>query len=296
MKNFKKLLIASISALMVLMALTGCSSSNDDVTNSAEPTATPANKLEEIIANGKLVLATSPDYAPMEFINLNASGQDQYVGSDIELAKYIASELGVELEIKAMDFSTVLASVELGQADIAISGFGWREDRDESFELSIGYNQTGESACQGLMVKADKVDEYTSLADFAGLKIVAQPGSLQEGYVNEQIENADLQLIADLTTAVLMLKSDKVEAFACSCDQMDAYAKANPEIARSTVEFDTTAESMHDGNVLAVKKGETELIEKINEILTKVNEDGLYEQWSSDAKALAAQLGLEFED
>ena len=190
----------------------------------------------------------------------------------------------------------VLSSVDLGQADIAISGFGWREDRDQSFELSIGYNKSGEAACQGLMVKADKVDQYKTLADFAGLKIVAQPGSLQESYVNEQISDADLQLVADLTTAVLMLKTDKVEAFACSCEQMDAYVNANPEIIRSTVEFDTTVESLHDGNVLAVKKGEVELIEKLNEILVKVEEEQLFDQWSKDAKALAAELGLEFED
>ena len=254
------------------------------------------NKLEEIQQRGKLIVATSPDYAPMEFININASGQDQYVGSDIELAKYIADALGVDLEIMAMDFSTVLASVDLGRADIAISGFGWEAEREENFELSIGYNQTGESACQGLMVKADEVDNYTSLDDFAGLSIVAQPGSLQEGYVQDQIENADIQLVADLATAVLMLKTDKVDAFACSCDQMDAYANANSDIARSTVEFDTTIESQHDGNVLAVKKGEVELIEKLNAILTEVNQQGLYAQWSDDAKALAATLGMEFED
>ena len=288
MKKMMKLMLAMIAAMMFL---TGCGSAD---TNTDTPA--PANKLEEILTKGTLVLATSPDYAPMEFIDLNKTGQDQYVGSDIELAKYIAEQLGVELEIKAMDFSTVLAAVDLGQADIAISGFGWKEDRDQSFELSIGFNQSGESACQGLMVKTDKIDQYKTLEDFAGLKIVAQPGSLQEGYVNEQISDADLQLVADLTTAVLMLKTDKVEAFACSCDQMDAYAKANPEIARSTVEFDTTVESLHDGNVLAVKKGETELIEKVNEILKKVNEEGLYELWSKDAKDLAATLGLEFED
>ena len=93
-----------------------------------------------------------------------------------------------------------------------------------------------------------------------------------------------------------MLKTDKVDAFACSCDQMEAYETANEDIAKSDVEFDTTIEDQHDGNVLAVKKGEVELIEKINEILTQVNEDGLYQKWSDDAKAQALDLGLEFEE
>ena len=68
------------------------------------------------------MLATSPDFAPLEFEDLS-SGEAQYVGSDIELAKYIAEKLGVELEISAMDFSAVQAAIPSGQADIAISGF-----------------------------------------------------------------------------------------------------------------------------------------------------------------------------
>lgn len=284
MKSLKKILV-SVLAIMMCVGLTACSSNDNK-----------GNRLEEIQQRGKLILATSPDYAPMEFIDPNQSGQDSYVGSDIALAYYIAEKLGVELEIMAMDFNTALSSVSLGQSDIAIAGFGWKEDREISFELSIGYNQTGEASCQGLMVKTDKLNDYTSLADFAGLKIVAQSGSLQEGYVNDQLPDATLQPVTDLGLAVEMLKSDKVDAFACSCEQMDAYAKANPEIARSTVEFDTTVESMHDGNVTAVKKGEKELIEAINAILEEVNAEGLYDVWYAEAVETAKKLGLEFEE
>jgi len=288
----KKLLV-SLLAILLCVSLAACGSSKDEGSNDLPA---PANRLEEIQQRGTLILAVSPDYAPMEFIDPTKTGVDQYIGSDIALAKYVAEKLGVELEIMAMDFSTVLASIDLGQSDIAISGFGWREDRAESYELSIGYNQTGEAACQGLMVKKDKLDQYKTLDDFAGIKIVAQPGSLQEGYVNEQIKDADLQLVADLGMAVEMLKSDKVEAFACSCEQMVAYENANPEIAQSTVKFDTTVESLHDGNVAAVKKGEVELIEAVNEILKEVNESGIYDQWYSEAVAEAKNLGLEFEE
>lgn len=287
----KKLLV-SLLAILMCVSLAACGSSDAG----KEDLPAPANRLEEIQQRGSLILAVSPDYAPMEFIDPTKTGIDQYIGSDITLAKYVAEKLGVELEIMAMDFSTVLASIDLGQSDIAISGFGWREDRAESYELSIGYNQTGEAACQGLMVKTDKLDQYKTLDDFAGIKIVAQPGSLQEGYVNEQIKDADLQLVADLGMAVEMLKSDKVEAFACSCEQMVAYEKANPEIAQSTVKFDTTVESLHDGNVAAVKKGEVELIEAVNAILEEVNESGIYDQWYADAVAQAKELGLEFEE
>lgn len=286
MKKITKYLLA----LLLFIGMSACAKKEeviDDISN---------DRLENILAKGKLVVATSPDYAPLEFIDPNKSGQDQYIGSDIALAYYIGEQLGVEVEIAAMDFTTVLSSVDLGKADIAISGFGWKEDREQEYELSIGFNQTGESSCQGLMVKKDKDSEYKSLKDFANKKIVAQSGSLQENYVNTQIDNAELQIVTDLTSALLMLKADKVDAFACSCDQMDAYEKANDDIVRSKVEFDTTVESMHDGNVLAVKKGEINLINRLNEILTDVNEQGLYEKWSVEAKAKALELGLEFEE
>lgn len=89
----------------------------------------PANRLEEILQRGKLIVATSPDFAPQEFIDDSKKGQEQYVGSDILMAQYIADQLGVELEIQAMDFAMVLSSVDLGESDMAISGFGWKEDR-----------------------------------------------------------------------------------------------------------------------------------------------------------------------
>ena len=113
----------------------------------------PANRLEEILQRGKLIVATSPDFAPQEFIDDSKKGQEQYVGSDILMAQYIADQLGVELEIQAMDFAMVLSSVDLGESDMAISGFGWKEDREDSFELSDGFNKTGEAACQGLMIR-----------------------------------------------------------------------------------------------------------------------------------------------
>ena len=54
------------------------------------------NKLEKILSIGEITFATSPDFAPSEFINPNATGDDQYVGADVELAKYIAQGLGVQ--------------------------------------------------------------------------------------------------------------------------------------------------------------------------------------------------------
>lgn len=68
----------------------------------------PESRLGKILASGKITMGTAPDFAPMEFKNVGAKGVE-YVGSDIELGKYIAEKLGVELEIKAMEFSAIQA-------------------------------------------------------------------------------------------------------------------------------------------------------------------------------------------
>lgn len=285
----KKLLTAAITCLLTI-TLAACSSNND-----GQSTA-PQNKLEEIQQKGKLIMAVSPDFPPFEFIDNTKTGSDQYIGADIELGKYIAEQLGVEFEIKAMDFTAVLSSVSLGNADVAISGFGWREDREESFELSHGYNKEGEASCHGFLIKKADVSKYTTLEDLANATIAAQVSSLQEGYTKEQLPNATLQEVTTLDIGVMSLETGKVDALACTCELAKGYASANENLVKAEAEFDITYDSVHDGNVVAVQKGQTELIEKINEIIDEVNEKGLYDQWNTEAKATAKELGIEFEE
>lgn len=285
----KKLLTATITCLLAI-TLAACSSNGD-----GQSTA-PQNKLEEIQQKGKLIMAVSPDFPPFEFIDNTKTGTDQYIGADIELGKYIAEKLGVEFEIKAMDFTAVLSSVSLGNADVAISGFGWREDREESFELSHGYNKDGEASCHGFLIKKSDASKYTTLEDLANATIAAQVSSLQEGYTKEQLPNATLQEVTTLDIGVMSLETGKVDALACTCELAKGYASANENLVKAEAEFDITYDSIHDGNVVAVQKGQTELIEKINEIIDEVNEKGLYDQWNTEAKATAKELGIEFED
>lgn len=284
----KKLLTAIVCLLTI--TLTACSSNGD-----GQSTA-PQNKLEEIQQKGKLIMAVSPDFPPFEFIDNTKTGMDQYIGADIELGKYIAEQLGVDFEIKAMDFTAVLSSVSLGNADVAISGFGWREDREESFELSHGYNKDGEASCHGFLIKKTDASKYTTLEDLSNATIAAQVSSLQEGYTKEQLPNATLQEVTTLDIGVMSLETGKVDALACTCELAKGYASANENLVKAEAEFDITYDSIHDGNVVAVQKGQTELIEKINEIIDEVNEKGLYDEWNTAAKATAKELGIEFED
>lgn len=274
MKKMKKLFCAALAAAMLMATMSGCGSSQ--------------NRLEKIKESGKLVLATSPDFAPLEFEDLS-SGEAQYVGSDIELAKYIAEKLGVELEISAMDFSAVQAAIPSGQADIAISGFARTEERAQNLELSTPFNIT-EDGGQTVLVAKGQGANYTAAEDFSGLQIGAQNGSLQYNLVSSQLpEDVEIVPVGSLNDGVLMLETGKIDALASDLSNAELLLESHDGIETTDFMFEYSSE----GNVAAVKKGETELIEAVNEIIEEVNELGLYEQWKDEATELAKSLGLE---
>ena len=274
MKKMKKLFCAALAAAMLMATMSGCGSSQ--------------NRLEKILESGKLVLATSPDFAPLEFEDLS-SGEAQYVGSDIELAKYIAEKLGVELEISAMDFSAVQAAIPSGQADIAISGFARTEDRAQNMELSTSFNIT-EDGGQTVLVAKGEGANYTAAEDFSGLQIGAQNGSLQYNLVSSQLpEDVEIVPVGSLNDGVLMLETGKIDALASDLSNAELLLESHDGIETTDFMFEYSSE----GNVAAVKKGETELIEAVNEIIEEVNELGLYDQWKEEATELAKSLGLE---
>lgn len=139
--------------------------------------------LADVLAKGYLLIATSPDYPPNEFI----TEEGVIYGNEMMLAKYVADCLGVDLKIETMDFNAVLTAVDTGKVDMSFSGFGWKADRAEAFELSVGYTGDDDVTYHTLIVPADKADQYQSLSDFLGKHIVAQASSLQQMYVEDQI-------------------------------------------------------------------------------------------------------------
>ena len=95
-----------------------------------------AYTLEGIKNKGKIVLGTSADYPPFES-HAMIDGKDEIVGFDIEIAKYIAEELGVELEIKDMDFDKLLGGLSTGMLDIVIAGMNPDPEREKEANFTI---------------------------------------------------------------------------------------------------------------------------------------------------------------
>lgn len=273
-KNIKKLL--SVFGMSILaLVLTSC---GED---------TELNRLERIMEDGQIIMATSPDFAPFIFMDYRLSGQEAIVGADASLGRFIANELGVELYIQSMDFAASLAAVTTGLADITIGGMSFTEERSQAMMLSTSYRTEGDGF-QGLLTMADVSSNFNTAEDFSGFLVGAQNGTLQQTYVQSQLPDAQIQLFPSVTDGILALLAGSIDALAMSGDVALMYVLNYPEL--DLVNF--TFEETQAGHVLGMPNGSYELFERIEEIIALVIQNNLYEQWLFEAEELATYLAL----
>lgn len=304
-KTFAKVLSLALAAMM-LFALCACGAAAP----AAEPTAAPAadtsaseapadtetpaeteapaesqGVLDQIKADGVLYVTLSPDFAPMEFVDSSKDGQEQYVGFDVTLAKYIADYIGVDLVIEAMSFDACQTAVYTGSVPMSISGYSWTAERGENYEISDYYYAGENETEQVILIKKTDADKYTSAEDFAGVDVGAQNASLQMNLLTSQLPDANPITIGDLGVGVLELQNGSIEALAVAKGNAEMIIDSNPDLMICSWEFEVAAE--YEANVILITKGETALLNVVNEALANAYADGLYGTWYEDAVALA---------
>lgn len=294
-KTFAKVLSLALAALM-LFALCACGTVASSP--AAEPTAAPAadapaseapaesqGMLDQIKADGVLYVTLSPDFAPMEFVDSSKDGQEQYVGFDVTLAKYIADYIGVDLVIEPMSFDACQTAVYTGSVPMSISGYSWTEERGENYEISDYYYAGDNETEQVILIKKTDADKYTSAEDFSGVDVGAQNASLQMNLLTSQLPDANPITIGDLGVGVLELQNGSIEALAVAKGNAEMILDSNPDLMICPWEFEVAAE--YEANIILITKGETALLNVVNEALAKAYADGLYGTWYEDAVALA---------
>lgn len=252
------------------------------------------NLLEKIKNKGYMEVATEPSFAPNEFIDPSKEGDEKYVGSDIELAKYIADELGVELRIVPLEFSAVLSSVTEGKYDMAISALAYTPLRAEAMNLSKGYEFSDDAEGHGLLIRKEDKDNIKGISDISDKVIVAQSGSLQEMFINEQVPKyKEFKRVSATTDGFLSVQENKADVCATQVATAKLYIAANPDSNLMVVEgFKFEEKPETSGTRIGIPKGEEELTEKLNEIIDEVLDKGLYEEWRIEYEAYAKKLGL----
>ncbi len=226
-----------------------------------------ADRLDDILAAGKLVVATSPDWPPYEYIDDNGD----IVGTDILMVQWMAEQLGVELEIQPMAFDACLAAVGQKDVDLVVAGLTYDEERTNRMDLTGIYWNEGD---QGLLVKKGEGATYNSPEAFAGKVVAAQNGTNQQIMVEEQLPDATLELVTKIPDGVNMVKTGRVDALAVPKTVYDSVLAENDDLEVAEFAFD-----FEGGNYIASVKGEDTLTAKIQELIDQINAEGLYQQW-----------------
>lgn len=225
--------------------------------------------IKAIKEKGKIVLGTSADYPPMEWISYE-DGKEEYVGVDIEIAKVIANSLGVDLEVKNMAFEGLIASLQTGDVDFVIAGMAADEERKEQVDFSEPYIE-GE---QVLVVLDEDKDKYKSFDDLDGKIIGTQLGSIQQKFAEEKygsnVKGFDLNNVI-----IEQLKNKSVDVAFLS----EIPAKQFANIADGLTIIDNLGIEKEPGQSVATKKGQDDLTKAISKIVSELKDSGQVDKW-----------------
>ena len=277
-----KKIIAFLLAAILVLGCTACGSKKDEGND----------RLAQIKEKGYIELCTEPYFAPFEYVDPTKTGDDQYQGMDMEVAKYIADKLGVDLKITALDFTAVLAGVADGKYDFAISAIAYSPERAEAMRLSDVYYATNTG--YGFIVRSEDVGKYTDIDSLKDAVVITQSGSVQEALYNQYVNGAckEFKLVANMTDGYLAVSEGKADVCICSTASASLYAQANGGLDIPDFRFEVDP-NMNGVCVAMPTEGTESLAELINQCIAELNESGKPEEWYSQYEAAAAELGIE---
>ena len=277
-----KKMIAFLLAAILVLGCTACGSKKDEGND----------RLAQIKAKGYIELCTEPYFAPFEYVDPTKTGDDQYQGMDLEVAKYIADKIGVDLKITALDFTAVLAGVADGKYDFAISAIAYSPERAEAMRLSDVYYATNTG--YGFIVRSEDVGKYTDIDSLKDAVVITQSGSVQEALYNQYVNGAckEFKLVANMTDGYLAVSEGKADVCICSTASASLYAQANGGLDIPDFRFEVDP-NMNGVCVAMPTEGTEPLAKLINQCIAELNESGKPEEWYSQYEAAAAELGIE---
>lgn len=273
-----KKMIAMLLALVMALSLMACGSTNAN--NGGNDNANNGDEAQPE-AKTTLVVGVSADYAPFEFMYPDAGGNMVYGGIDISVAQYAADEMGLTMQVENMSFDNLLASLDKGDFDIVLSAMEATPERLENADFSDPYYTDVPPA---ILVKADKADQYKTLADFSGKYVGAQTATTKLDMVND-MEGVTPVPLSSVLELVNELVYDKVDAILVDGGVAQQYADANPDlvIAEASSELGEAAPYC-----IAVAKGDPKgLLDGINAAIAKMTAENKIETFLADADSLA---------
>lgn len=243
----KKTVSIMLAAVMMAVLLTGCGSSSS----------------ASVIKFG-----TNAEFPPFEYVT-STGVIGEFDGIDMAIAKEIGAQTGMEITMENMEFDSLLIAIENGQIDAAIAGMTIDEERAKSVDFSHPYY----TATQVMIV--DQNSDIKSAADMEGKRIVVIQGFTGELCVQDL--GYDYEAFKKGTEAILELNNGKCDVVVIDSATAKKYVKDNPNL--KIVEDPAAFEEEEYG--IAVKKGNTELLDKINNAIDKMLADGTISEFGA---------------
>ena len=209
----------------------------------------------------ELVMATEPGFAPYEYYE-----NGEIVGVDIDIAKEIAKRLDKELVIKDVSFDFLINEIKSGKADFAAAGISITEERKKEVDFTKEYTTSNQ------VVIVNENSDISSFEELDSKKIAVQLGTVGYMYATENYQNAEIITHKKILSAVEAVKTNKADCIIL--DQLPA-----EEIIKKNSNLKILDGILfQDKYGMIVKKGNTELLTQINEILEDMEKDGTIEE------------------
>lgn len=248
--------------------LTACGSSDKKDTS-----------VSDIKDKGTMVVALNPEFAPFEFKTL-VDGKDTIVGADVNIAEAIGEELGVKVKFSSMSFNNVLASLQSGKADIAISGISATPERKKAYNFSEPYYESENV----VLIKKTDLDKYTKTTSLDGLSVGTQKGTIQETVASEQLKGAKVVALTQNGEMINELKNGQIQAVVLEKPIAEGYVANNNDLTISNI---TLKNDDADAYAVALPKDDDKLTKKVNKVINELKDSGKIDQFVQDAYALS---------
>ena len=224
---------------------------------------TPYESPEDVDrSNGTLVMATNAEFEPYEYHE-----GDDIVGIDADIAQAICDKLGYELKIEDMEFDSILPAVQSGKADFGAAGMTVTEDR----KASVDFSDTYATASQMIIVKEDS--KIAGPDDLKGVTVGVQLGTTGDIYVSDlEADGTTVERYNKGFEAVQALSQGKIDAVVIDGEPAKTFVSESEGLKILDEAF--TVEEY----AIAVKKGNSELLDKINTALESLKDNGTLDE------------------
>lgn len=245
----KKIICLVLALCMTACLFAGCGS---DSSKDAESTASVAE------SKGTLTMGTNATFPPYEFVDDNG----EVAGIDAEIAKAIADKLGMTLEIKDMEFDSLIPAVQGGSIDIVLAGMTVTDERKESVNFTDSY-ATG---TQVIIVKEDSA--IASVDDLEGKTIGVQSGTTGDAYCTDDYGQDHVKQFSSGALAVAALVNGQVDCVVIDNEPAKNFVAANTGLKILGTEYVT------EDYAAAIAKTNTDLLDKVNGAIAELKADG----------------------